>query len=133
MNIIKVFTAVILFSVSAAAYSDPSLWLIGEWHSFGTYNIDKDGVPDDISFVFNKDGTYHSRFYRNVRKNEGLILEAKGTYTFTDGVEFNWERSHRIENGEWVESVKKGTFYIYRKGIMLELHTDNYVWLLERK
>ena len=130
---IKIAVITILFLSAAAAYSDPSSWLIGEWYSYGTYNLDKDGVPDDISFVFNEDGTYHSKFYRNLEKNEGLILEAKGTYTFTGGVEFNWERSHRIENGEWADSIKKGTFYIYRKGVMLELRTDKYVWLLERR
>ena len=27
------------------------------------------------------DGKYHSKFYKNIKKNEGLILEAKGRPT----------------------------------------------------
>ena len=68
---------IVLLISAASVYSQPASWLIGEWYTYGTYNLDKDGVPDDISFVFNIDGTYHSKFYRNIRRNEGLILEQK--------------------------------------------------------
>ncbi len=133
-RILKI-TSVLLFITAASSivYAEPASWLIGEWYTYGTYKIDKDELPDDIVFSFAEDGTYHNKFYRNAEKNEGLILETKGNYTFTGGVEFNWERSHRWDGSQWVPSIKKGTFYIYRKGLMLELRTDNFIWLLERK
>jgi len=106
--------------------------IIGDWYSYGTYKIDKDGEPDDIVFHFTEEGTFHNRFYQDLDNEKGLITETKGTYTFT-GSTIKWTRTHRLNGSEWVSSDASGEYGLDLEGDQIRLTTDTVDWTLTRK